>query len=307
MPGQDTAEPISIARLDGFRVLIIAGPDRVQFLQGQLTQDVNLLETAGTALASWASAKGRLLASGQLIANGDEIWWPLPTDIIAGVARRLQMFVLRANVKIVISAMPVSGLFGVGAQDHLPFAGQNVAIENQPNHLADDSIVVRVVGDSNRAWLVGPSAEAGDHGSAMQTTAESTWVRESIRIGQPFIVADTQEMFVPQMLNLDRIGAISFEKGCYVGQEIVARTQNLGRIKRRMYRYSANQPTGLQPGATIYGPENITGKIVLSCEHSPSDELLAVVPIDAATEAWFADEEKHIRLVNQPLPYRVSD
>ncbi len=80
---------IRIARLDSFGVLTISGADRIEFLQGQLTQDVTVLDTAGTALAGWASAKGRLLAAGQLIAAGDEIWWPLPADIIESVAKRL--------------------------------------------------------------------------------------------------------------------------------------------------------------------------------------------------------------------------
>lgn len=307
MPDNTTVTPVSAARLDGFGVLIISGPDRVEFLQGQLTQDIQILESAGTALAGWASAKGRLLASGQLIATGDEIWWPLPTDIVAGVANRLQMFVLRANVKMVISTMPVMGLFGIDKQNHVQIAGENVLINNQPSRLADDSVVARVAGDSNRAWLIGPSAGASAPELAMQVAVKSTWVRESIRTGQPFIVADTQEMFVPQMLNLDLIGAISFDKGCYVGQEIVARTQNLGRIKRRMYRFSADEPTGLKPGAAIYGPDNTTGKIVLCSEHALPGEMLAVVPIDAATEPWYADAEKNIKLSSQSLPYTTNE
>jgi len=276
MPDESVANTISTARLDAFRVLIISGPDRVGFLQGQLTQDVT-----------------------QLIAAGDEIWWPLPTDIVAGVAKRLKMFVLRSAVKIVISTLPISGLFGVAGLDHLQIAGRAAPIGSRPSQFADGSLVVRVAGDPDRAWLIGPTAEATGFGPAK----ESAWILQSIRTGLPYIVAATQELFVPQMLNLDLIGAISFDKGCYVGQEIVARTQNLGRIKRRMYRFITDSTAELAPGAGIYGPDNATGKVVLSSENEASGELLAVVPINAANGPWFADAAQSHELVGQPLPY----
>ncbi len=303
MPDQTVGKNIRAARLDSFCVLVISGSDRAEFLQGQLTQDILKLETAGTTLAGWTSAKGRLLASGQLIAVDDECWWPLPANIIDGIEKRLKMFVLRARVKIVQSAMPVTGLLGIQAHDRLQIADEAVSLEESPIRLADGSIVMRVIGDSDRAWLIGPAAESHEFKSA----TESSWVLQSIRTGLPFIVADTQELFVPQMVNLDRIGAISFDKGCYVGQEIVARTQNLGRIKRRMYRFTTSNTIQLPPGAVIYGPDNTTGKVVLSSENRKPGELLAVVPIDAATGPWFGDELKSIELTSQPLPYSTID
>ena len=88
---------------------VIGGPDRVDFLQGQLTQDIAALVETGSGLAGWATAKGRLLAFGQLLTIGEEFWWPLPTDIVDGVARRLGMFKLRANVSISVADVPVAG------------------------------------------------------------------------------------------------------------------------------------------------------------------------------------------------------
>ncbi|MDP6675350.1 MAG: folate-binding protein [Gammaproteobacteria bacterium] len=302
MPDKSVGEKIKATRLEGFQVLVISGSDHVEFLQGQLTQDLATLKTSGTSLAGWASAKGRLLAAGQLIAAGDEIWWPLPADIIKGVAKRLQMFVLRADVKIVISTTPISGLFGLDGQDQLRIAGESVQIGTGPTRLADHSLVVGVVGDPDRAWLIGPTAET----TRFKPADESTWILQSIRTGLPFIVATTQELFIPQMLNLDLIGAISFDKGCYVGQEIVARTQNLGRIKRRMYRFTTDQATNLPPGAGLYGPGNATGKVVIFSEQGTRGELLAVLPIEDASGAWFADQARNIKLNNQPLPYQAD-
>lgn len=302
MPDSITDTDLNAARLEDFRVLSIGGPDRMEFLQGQLTQDVTQLESAGTALAGWASAKGRLLAAGQLIVDNDEIRWPLPADTVDSVAKRLQMFVLRARVKIVISTMPVSGLFDLGGQTRLHIAGQSVPLANRPVRTGDGGLVVRVLGDPGRAWLIGAPASA----TCREPAGESAWTLQSIRAGLPLVVADTQELFVPQMLNLDLIGAINFEKGCYVGQEIVARTQNLGRIKRRMYRFATDEPADLPPGAAMYGIDGTSGKVVLSCTNRAPGELLAVVPIEAANRPWFADQAQTIPLHLQPLPYRVA-
>ena len=151
-----------IAPLDEYRVLVIGGADRVEFLQGQLTQDVAALATAGSLLAGWATAKGRLLAFGQLLAVGDEIWWPLPADIIDGVARRLGMFKLRAEVEINIGGQTVAGLLDLGDAPSLYLAGQSIDLVEQPQALDDGSVVARLIGDPERAWLIGPAAEIVD-------------------------------------------------------------------------------------------------------------------------------------------------
>lgn len=302
MPDQIAEENVAVTPLDHYRVLAFSGRDRAEFLQGQLTQDIASLETARTALAGWTSAKGRLLAAGQLIATDNEILWPLPVDIIKTVARRLQMFVLRAHVKIVDSTLPVSGLIGVGSIERLQIANETITVDDGPTRFSDGSLFAPVIGDPTRAWLIGPAAET----TGLDHVAESLWTLRSIRSGIPFIVAETQELFVPQMVNLDRIGAISFDKGCYVGQEIVARTQNLGRIKRRMYRYSADEVTTLRSGSAIYGPENATGKIVLASEEKGRGEFLAVVPIDTENGPWFADQPCSIELRSLPLPYEPT-
>lgn len=294
---------ISTTRLARFGVLAIEGPDRAEFLQGQLTQDTDVLESAGTAHAGWASAKGRLLACGQMMAVGDAIWWPLPIDIIDPVARRLDMFKLRANVKIVKSAMPVAGLFDIAEQSTVNIANVSAPLGDRPVTLADGSCIVRVVGDPDRAWLLGPAAES----AGISPDGDDDWTAASIRTGLPFIMADTQELFVPQMLNLDRIGAISFTKGCYVGQEIVARTQNLGRIKRRMYRLTTGVADAIPlPGETLYGPGQTTGKVALSVGRNAHAEILAVLPIADADGAWHCDETRSVELTRCPLPYKVD-
>lgn len=268
--------------LPDFRTLVISGADRFEFLQGQLTQDTARLQADGSIRAGWTSPKGRLLACGQLINAEERVLWPLPADIAESVMRRLGMFVLRADVQISISEIAVGGLLDIEAA--------------QPCEPGDGCTIAPVIGDHSRAWALGPVAATTQRESATQ------WQLADIQKGLPLIVAATQETFVPQMVNLDLIDGISFEKGCYVGQEIVARTQNLGRIKRRMYRFSFSGDT-LPEGEVIYGPDNVTGKIVSAI----GGESLAVIPIEQADSDWHLDADRTQELTLETLPYSIHD
>ena len=265
---------LRVANLADYRALAITGTDRVEFLQGQFTQDVAGMSPGDAALTGWASAKGRLLAVGQLIATAEGFLWPLPGDVIDGVQHRLGMFRLRSQVDIDISDLRVFGL-------SIPESGGNRA--------SLGGIVSPLIGDAGRAFLL------ADHepDSIDQSLERNDWSLLDVRAGLPTVVAATSEAFVPQMLNLDLLGGISFTKGCYVGQEIVARTQNLGRIKRRMFRFGGERVADLQPGATIYGPDNATGKVVMAATGDDTLEATAVVAIDQATGEWFADQSRN--------------
>jgi len=305
-PSQNSA--IRAVELTDYRVLAIGGDDRVDFLQGQLTQDVARIDETHGALAGWATAKGRLLAVGQLMATPDALLWPLPADIVAGVHRRLGMFLLRAKAEINISEHAVFGL--VGLEPDAPVALGEIELGAAPGAAgrADDCVLARLVGDSTRAWLCGPARTLRDwcDDAKLDGTDRNEWRLLDTRAGLPTIVAATSEAFIPQMLNLDLLDGISFTKGCYVGQEIVARTQNLGRIKRRMYRFRCPDPVAGEPGATIFGPNNATGKVVMTARADGAMELTAVVAIDQAGEAWFADEPRSARLEALSLPYSVT-
>lgn len=304
--GNLTDTTIRAIELDACRVLRIGGEDRLEFLQGQLTQDVTHIGQNDTARAGWASAKGRLFATGQLLGTDEALLWPLPADIVEGVARRLGMFRLRAQVDLAVVDWSVFGLCDLDPQAELSIGDLRIG----PDGVAatTNAVGARVLGDPARAWLCGPTdtlrqwCETGSYAAG----AEAEWRLLDIRAGLPSIVAATSETFIPQMLNLDLLDGISFTKGCYVGQEIVARTQNLGRIKRRMYRFSAEGKTRLEPGATIYGPATATGKVVMTAPTSDGIELTAVIAIEQAEEEWFADEARTARLTQRPLPYVIS-
>jgi len=291
------------------RLLRIAGDDRVEFLQGQLTQDVGKVDAEHAALAGWSNPKGRLLAVGQLLATPDALLWPLPSDVIDGVRRRLGMFVLRADVAIDVADDDVCGLIGIDDGQATAIGDIDVDTESGATGATNGVIATRLLGDPTRALLCGPAARLSElrERDGFGATDENAWHLRNIRAGLPTIIAATSEAFIPQMVNLDLLGGISFTKGCYVGQEIVARTQNLGRIKRRMYRFGAQDGDSPLPGATIHGPDGATGKVVATAHADDGTELTAVVAIDIAAGPWFADTAGTAPLAPLPLPYAISD
>jgi folate-binding protein YgfZ len=253
------------AALTRYGLLSVTGDDARAFLHAQLTNDIQNLPGERAALAGWCSAKGRLLASFLVIPASQGFLLQLSRDLAAPVAKRLSMFVLRSKVKIadeserwrqygvwggVPGMEPTPQLLGVSARE--------------------GTVAVRA-GDNRFLVLARESLDAGE------AVPESRWTLEEIRAGRPLITAATQDEFVPQMVNYDTLGAVSFQKGCYPGQEIVARAQYRGQVKRRMKLLQAPAGIELQPGQDYEG-----GKVVDAVPNGGGSAVLAVVPIDAA-------------------------
>jgi folate-binding protein YgfZ len=241
------------ARLNRYGVLSVSGADAREFLHAQLTNDILNLPPERAALAGWCSAKGRLLATFLVIPARRGFLLQLARDLAPAVAKRLSMFVLRAKVKIAdeSDAWAQFGVFG------LPPAPQAVTWEGE---------TVTVPVDDRRFLRIEPAAAA----SLACARDEEAWYLEEIRAGRPLITAATQDQFVPQMVNFEAVGGVDFRKGCYPGQEIVARAQYRGQVKRRMVRLPAPDGVRLQPGQEYNG-----GTVV----DSAGGELLAVMPV----------------------------
>jgi folate-binding protein YgfZ len=239
------------ARLNRYGMLAVTGTDARAFLHAQLTADIEKLAPERAALAGWCTAKGRLLATFFVIPSPDGFLLQVARDIAPAVAKRLSMFVLRSKVKITDESDRLAQL-GVWNAD---WSEAGVAWDG-PN--------VRVPMGARRFLLAGPGL--GDSCSR----GEDDWTLEEIRAGRPLISAATQDKFVPQMVNLEKLGAVSFSKGCYPGQEIVARAQHLGEVKRRMARVQLPAGVALKPG------EAFNGGVVVD---SAAGEALAVMPV----------------------------
>jgi len=241
------------ARLSRYGLLSVQGADAREFLHAQLTNDILNLPADRAALAGWCSAKGRLLATFLVIPAPQGFLLQLARDLAPAVAKRLSMFVLRSKVKIadVSDAWVQSGFW-------------NADRDLSKVEWKDEAGSVPM--GERRFLRLEPAASA----SAECKGDEEAWYLQEIRAGRPLITAATQDQFVPQMVNLETLGGVDFQKGCYPGQEIVARAQYRGQVKRRMVRLPAPQGERLRPGQEFNG-----GTVV----DSAGGELLAVMPM----------------------------
>ncbi|MFL6574023.1 MAG: YgfZ/GcvT domain-containing protein [Burkholderiales bacterium] len=242
------------ARLSRYGLLSVQGIDAREFLHAQLTNDIRGLSSERAALAGWCSAKGRLLATFLVIPSPQGFLLQLARDLAPAITKRLSMFVLRSKVKIAdeSEAWAQSGLWD---------------LDQDVSKIEWSGPVGSVPVGEKRVLRLEPAAAAA---SAECKSDEDTWSLQEIRAGRPLITAATQDQFVPQMVNFETLGGVDFQKGCYPGQEIVARAQYRGQVKRRMVRLPAPQGERLRPGQEFNG-----GTVV----DSAGGELLAVMPI----------------------------
>jgi hypothetical protein len=245
------------ARLTRYGLLSVTGADARAFLHAQLTNDIEHLASDRWMLAGWCSAKGRLLATFLVVPSPDGFLLQLARDLAEPVAKRLAMYVLRAKVKIADESERWAQ-HGVWDAD---LTGPDVAWQG-------DVATVRV--GERRFLQLGPVAEL----EAAPNADEVHWTLQEIRAGRPLITQATQDQFVPQMVNFEVIGGVDFRKGCYPGQEIVARAQYRGQVKRRMVHARAPVGIALAPGQQYNG-----GTVVDVASTENGAELLAVVPV----------------------------
>jgi folate-binding protein YgfZ len=267
------------ARLARYGALSVSGEDARAFLHAQLTSDVEHLAPRRAALAGWCSAKGRLLASFLVVARGDGFLLQLARDLAPAVAKRLSMFILRSKVKLqdASDAWVQLGLWGAEAARRLAAAGFEVP--EPPFAAAARGELIAVRHGAGRFLVLAPSGEAAafEREIGAPDAGEQAWALEEIRAGRPLISAATQDLFVPQMVNLEALGGVDFHKGCYPGQEIVARTQHRGQLKRRMVRARLGGAAA-HPGQELFADEH-RGQASGTIVDAAGGEMLAVVPI----------------------------
>lgn len=291
-------------RLARYGVLSVAGPDARAFLHAQLTNDVEHLGLQAARLAGWCSAKGRLLANFLVVPRADGFLLVVARDLAPAIAKRLTMFVLRAKVKVSdeSDSWAMTGVWGAGAR--APLAALDLAPGEGLLALAAarDRLAVRI--DTDRYVLLTAAGEraAVEAQVGGQEATEDDWSLLEIRSGRALITQATQDQFVPQMVALETIGGVDFKKGCYPGQEVVARAQYRGQLKRRIVR--ARVPAGLEvkPGQDLYSddaPEQASGTVVNVAPAAEGSEILAVAPIAAV------EEHKPIRTAPGGAPIEV--
>lgn len=288
------------------------GEDARDFLHRQLSSDVRNLPDGQAQFSSYNTAKGRMLASLLLWADGDGFLLQLAAELAEPIRRRLAMFVLRSKVTLEEASgrWVRLGVSGPAAQA----VAQRFALSAAPLALTrDEGGTVLRLGPERLEFVLRPAAAPAVWDALARhavPAGHAAWDWLDIRAGWPRVTAATQEQFVPQMANLELIGGVSFKKGCYPGQEIVARTHYLGKVKRRMFLAHIVAATPPAPGDELYSPDTGAQASGMIVNAAPSPEggfdALAVVQVasaEAGEVRWKSPDGP--RLAFRPLPYQV--
>ncbi|HEX5373541.1 MAG TPA: folate-binding protein [Aquabacterium sp.] len=298
------------------------GADAATFLHGQLSQDVQSLGPQEARLGAYCSAKGRMLASMLLLApQPEQVWLLLCDDVLPATLKRLQMFVLRAKAKLSDErgTTAIVGLVGTASLAAIPGAdsaalSRPYQVQVLPAASADDAsttVLVRLPDVQGLArWLwIGPQAAAQGLMAALPALDADRWAWLDVMSGVPQIEAATVDQFVPQMVNFEIVGGVNFKKGCYPGQEVVARSQYRGTTKRRVFL--AHADAAITPGQEVFAaddPGQPAGLVVNAATRPMSDgEASALIELKLAHagSALSVGALEGPALTLAPLPYEL--
>jgi folate-binding protein YgfZ len=284
------------------------GPDARAFLQGQLTNDVLAVERERSSLGAFATAQGRVAALVRVLALEDSLLLVLPRSEAQALHDRLARHLLRAKVELTDESDAWSAIGLLDAAGVAALAAGADALPAQTGSVARiGELVVVALDPTPRVVVLAPRADIAALITALPDPAAPSgrWRLAEIRSGRPEVVTETRELFLAQALNLDLLGAVSFHKGCYTGQEIIARTQHLGRISRRMFRARVDGAPP-PPGTPVLAHGEITGHVV-SAETDERDgcELLATLSIRDRDETLRIGDAPPLERL--PLPYPVPE
>jgi folate-binding protein YgfZ len=279
-----------VIALEALGIVRMRGADAVKFLQGQLSNDVARLSAGHSMLAGFHNPQGRAIALLRLVQwEPDDILAVLPRDLAGVVASRLSKFILRAKVKVAdeSAAWRVSGLIGARGAEVISTA-ENGVVGELPSSLLSSTMDAQVhsdgaafvcVDDQTPRWLVISPADSPPPPLNATVGNPDIWRRLEVEAGQPQVFAATSEEFVAQMLNLDVLEGIAFDKGCYTGQEVIARAHYRGRVKRRMQRFVSREACELSAGDAGQLSDGRPFKVVLAAKVADGRcDFLAVTP-----------------------------
>ncbi|SCX66306.1 folate-binding protein YgfZ [Variovorax sp. EL159] len=299
-----------VTTLSHLGVIRAEGPDAASFLHGQLTQDFSLLGATEARLAALCTAKGRVIASFIGIRPQPElILLVCSRDILAATLKRLSMYVLRAKVKLTDATeqFALHGLAGTA------LTANGLDAETPPGKrtaIGDDISAVSLYPADGvpRALWIAPAGHAAPVGPAIDL---ALWQWSEVRSGIVTLTTPVIEAFVPQMINYESVGGVNFKKGCYPGQEIVARSQFRGTLKRRTYLVQADAP--LSAGQEVFAGNDAEQPVgtVAQAALAPDGGWAALVSIQiAALEAGplrAGAPADGASLTVEPLPYALLE
>lgn len=292
-------------------VLAVRGPDASKFLQGQLTCNLNYLSDSQSSLGARCNQKGRMQSSFRILLEGDGCLLAMARELIEPQLADLKKYAVFSKAKLADESVSWARFGLADAQAALNGLGLELPEEDGAVARADGLIALRV--SSQRAELWVPAERAASLRQHLATQLPegelNQWLLGQVRAGLGQVMPETRELFIPQMLNLQAVGGVSFKKGCYTGQEIVARMQYLGKLKRRLYRLALPGDALPVPGTALFAPSHNSaiGEVVLAARTQQGVELLAVLQAEAVEGG-----ELHLETLEGPtlqlldLPYQLD-
>lgn len=300
-------------------LISVDGEDATDFLQGQLTNDVRDVSPNHSQLSAYCTHKGRMLANFRVFKRGDSYYLRLPLSLLESTLKRISMFILMSKVSIKDSSNSLVriGVSGPKADQQLGDLLSELPKETDSSCQIDGYTVIKCAGTMPRYEIYGelePMKKLWEHldVNAAPVGADQ-WEMLDIEAGIPTIYPETSEAFVPQMTNMQVINGVSFQKGCYTGQEVVARMQYLGKLKRRMFHIHIDTDEPVIPGDKLFSKGSTsgqgTGQIVTAQKHSDSGySALAVIDIsDAEKGELLLHDENGPSITVQSLPYSIEE
>lgn len=292
-------------------VLAVRGSDAGKFLQGQLTCNISYLNEHTASLGARCMVKGRMQSSFRILPEGDGYLLAMTRELLEPQLADLKKYAVFSKAKLTDDSA-VWVRFGLHNGDTaLQALGLQVPAQTDAVTRHNGLIAIAVSAGRVELWVPAEQAPAvqGQLAAQLATAELNDWLLGQIRAGIGQVMLQTRELFIPQMINLQAVGGVSFKKGCYTGQEIVARMQYLGKLKRRQYRVALAESDLPEPGTEVFSPthNSSVGEVVLAARSEQGSELLAVLTADAVQ-----DNNLHLgspegpRLALLTLPYELD-
>lgn len=292
-------------------VLAVRGADASKFLQGQLTCNLNYLSDTQASLGARCTQKGRMQSSFRILLEGDGVLMAMASELLEPQLADLKKYAVFSKSKLTDES---AGWVRFGLEHgDAALASLGLALPADTDSVVrnDSLIAIRVSPERAELWVGAEQADTikGKLSALLAEGELNQWLLGQIRAGIGQVMPSTRELFIPQMLNLQAIGGVSFKKGCYTGQEIVARMQYLGKLKRRLYRLQLEGSELPEPGTPLFSPTHGSsiGEVVIAARAEQNIELLAVLQAEAAE-----DGNLHLGALEGPglylldLPYQLD-
>ncbi len=301
----NVSETPIVSPLSGFALFAVSGDDRHAFLHAQFINDLNLIEKPAAQLSAWCNAKGQVITNFIIINTGISYLLLFKQELKESVQKRLNMFVMRSKVTIedISESSPLVDLANI---EDLSSLGLNIPTNAGEVH-AVDGIVIICHPDNSGRYLITGSIEALIKKLPelnRKLSSSSLWELLDILAGLPWITSTTQEQFLPQMLNLDALKSLSYQKGCYPGQEVIARLHYRGEVKKRLQLIKSDNELIVGDSVYLDNSENKVGTVINSSAHLDGNYYaLAVIELDKVNDK-LSSNNNEISILE--LPYSID-